>query len=155
MFTDFRYDNLGLPSNPLNPKTMADPSWKDPGLYATVGDPDVLGAVKVPTLRNVAKAPGMAPKSYGHNGVFKSLEQIVHFYNTRDALGPWCEDQGLQVLPNPNGLAKMGYEPLCWLTPDYPGTMNTEELGNLGLSPADEAAIVAFLKTLSDGYTGR
>ena len=97
----------------------------------------------------------MAPKSYGHNGVFKSLEQIVHFYNTRDALGPWCEDQGLQVLPNPNGLAKMGYEPLCWLTPDYPGTMNTEELGNLGLSPADEAAIVAFLKTLSDGYTGR
>ena len=25
-------------------------------------------------------------------------------------------------------------------------------LGNLGLSPSDEAAIVAYLKTLSDGY---
>ena len=23
-------------------------------------------------------------KAYGHNGYFKSLEEIVHFYNTRD-----------------------------------------------------------------------
>ena len=30
--------------------------------------------------------------------------------------------------------------------------VNTAELGNLGLSHAEEAAIVAFLKTLSDGY---
>jgi hypothetical protein len=28
--------------------------------------------------------------------------------------------------------------------------MNTAELGNLGLSPREEAAIVAFMKTLTD-----
>jgi hypothetical protein len=31
--------------------------------------------------------------------------------------------------------------------------VNTVELGNLGLTANEEAAIVAFLKTLSDGYT--
>ncbi len=30
--------------------------------------------------------------------------------------------------------------------------MNITELGNLGLTWAEEDAIVAFLKTLSDGY---
>lgn len=40
------------------------------------------GKFKVPTLRNIdLRAP------YGHNGVFVTLEQIVHFYNTRDVLG--------------------------------------------------------------------
>jgi hypothetical protein len=31
--------------------------------------------------------------------------------------------------------------------------MNTRQLGNLGLSDEEENAIVAFMKTLSDGYT--
>jgi len=31
-------------------------------------------------------------------------------------------------------------------------TVNHTELGNLGLTPGEETAIVAFLKTLSDGY---
>jgi hypothetical protein len=30
--------------------------------------------------------------------------------------------------------------------------VNTAELGDLGLSFADEQAIVAFMKTLTDGY---
>jgi hypothetical protein len=30
--------------------------------------------------------------------------------------------------------------------------VNTDELGNLGLTSAEEDDIVAFLKTLSDGY---
>jgi hypothetical protein len=32
--------------------------------------------------------------------------------------------------------------------------MDTEALGDLGLTPAQEAAVVAFLKTMSDGFTG-
>jgi hypothetical protein len=40
----------------------------------------------------------------------------------------------------------------CWPEPEVPENLNTAELGNLGLSPEQEAAIVAFLKTLSDGY---
>ena len=33
--------------------------------------------------------------------------------------------------------------------------MNTEELGDLGLTEAEEEAIVAFMQTLTDGYTVR
>jgi cytochrome c peroxidase len=86
-----------------------------------------LGKQKVPTLRNVAKAPWLGfVKAYTHNGYFKNLEDIVHFYNTRDV------------------------EP--WPPPEVPFNVNTDELGNLGLTPAEEAAVVAFLKTLTDGF---
>ena len=88
---------------------------------------DNTGKHKVPTLRNVAKAPSdKFIKAYMHNGVFKSLEEVVHFYNTRDV-----EDR-----PDP----EVGIN------------VNDTELGNLGLTAAEEAAIVAFMKTLSDGY---
>ena len=79
-------------------------------------------------------------KAYGHNGYFKSLEEIVHFYNTRDVL-PHCED----ITAPDEGVN-------CWPAPEYADTINADELGNLGLSAKDEAAIVAFLRTLSDGY---
>ncbi len=81
----------------------------------------------MPTLRNVDQRPydGFV-KVYGHNGVFKSLEEIVHFYNTRDVE--------------------------AWPAPEVSENVNTDELGNLGLTAAEEAAIVAFMKTLSDGY---
>jgi cytochrome c peroxidase len=36
--------------------------------------------------------------------------------------------------------------------PEYPDTVNFDELGNLGLSAADEDALVKFMRTLSDGY---
>ncbi len=86
------------------------------------------GKQKVLTLRNVDKRP--YPdfiKAYCHNGYFKSLEEIVHFYNTR-------------------------YVDPTWPAPEVPETVNTDELGNLGLTADEEAAIVAFLKTLTDGY---
>ncbi len=143
LFTDFTYDNLGLPRNPRNPFYSAPHSinpagsaWVDPGLggfLAGAGYPESVwmpefGKQKVPTLRNVAKAPGPGfIKAYGHNGYFKSLDAIVHFYNTRDV------------------------EP--WPSPEVPDTMNMDELGNLALTPAEEQALVAFLKTLSDGWT--
>jgi hypothetical protein len=41
----------------------------------------------------------------------------------------------------------------CWPAPEYADNMNTRQLGNLGLSDEEENAIVAFMKTLSDGYT--
>jgi hypothetical protein len=40
----------------------------------------------------------------------------------------------------------------CWPAPEVAANVNTDELGDLGLSNAEEAALVAFLKTLSDGY---
>jgi cytochrome c peroxidase len=74
-----------------------------------------------------------------HNGCFKSLEEVVRFYNTRDVL-PVCSAPEQKP-----GLA-------CWPLPEVSLNVNTEELGNLGLSAEEEAAVVAFLGTLSDGY---
>jgi cytochrome c peroxidase len=159
LFTDYTYDNLGVPRNPENPFYYADPvfnplgeDWVDEGLggfLETRGDYEQfadanMGKQKVPTLRNVDLRPDPGfVKAYGHNGYFKSLEGIVHFYNTRDVLpvcpGDYTEAQALDAD--------------CWPPPEVAENVNTDELGDLGLTPDEEAAIVAFLKTLSDGYT--
>jgi cytochrome c peroxidase len=102
-----------------------------------------LGKHKVPTLRNVDLRPGGSSiKAYGHNGYFKTLEGIVHFYNTRD-VKPECP--GLYT--EAEALAAD-----CWPAPEVAENVNTDELGNLGLTAEEEAAIVAFMKTLSDGF---
>ena len=150
LFTDFTFDNLGVPQNPENPAGVA-PGFVDAGLggfLLNAGyDEDVYeaewGKQKVPTLRNVDKRPdGDFVKAYGHNGYFKSLEGIVHFYNTRDVkpecAGAYTEAQALAAD--------------CWPAPEVAENVNTDELGDLGLTPKEEAAIVAFLRTLSDGY---
>ena len=158
LFTDYTFDNLGIPKNPENPATIADATWADPGLggYLASLPEDApfrayaeanMGKHKVPTLRNVDLRPSLegvpVVKAYGHNGYFKTLEGIVHFYNTRDVLpactGDYTEAQALAAN--------------CWPAPEVEANLNTRELGNLGLSADEEAAIVAFLKTLSDGYT--
>src|SRR5512141_575016 len=106
LFTDFTYDNLGTPRNPLNPFYSQNPlgdSWVDLGLGgylksagydASVYEPE-LGKFKVPTLRNVDLRPtNHFIKAYGHNGYFKSLQEIVQFYNTRDVPGAgWPEPE--------------------------------------------------------------
>lgn len=155
LFTDYSFDNLGIPRYLANPFYLADPAfnpdginWIDPGLggflksrpdYAALADVN-NGKHKVPTLRNVDKRPNpMFVKAYGHNGYFKSLKEIVHFYNTRDVLRT-C---------NPGDT---GEKVTCWPSPEVPENVNTAELGNLGLSEADENALVDFMKTLTDGY---
>jgi cytochrome c peroxidase len=86
----------------------------------------------VPTLRNVDKRPSPSfVKAYGHNGYFKSLAEIVHFYNTRDVPGA-------------------GWKGVPWPAAEYAATVNTTAVGNLGLTHGEEQAIVAFLKTLTD-----
>ena len=142
LFTDFTFDNLGMPRNPDNPFYYISDEWNpdgedwvdyglggflmNAGFPPEVYEPE-LGKQKVPTLRNVDLRPDEGfVKAYGHNGFFKSLEEITNFYNTRDV-----ED---------------------WPDPEVPMNVNTDELGDLGLTSEEEAAIVAFLKTLSDGY---
>jgi cytochrome c peroxidase len=148
LFTDFSFDNLGIPQNPENPAGVA-PAFVDPGLggfLMNVGYPEDVymaewGKHKVPTLRNVDLRPdGESVKAYGHNGYFKTLEGIVNFYNTRD-VKPVC--------PGPYTEAQAMAEG-CWPAPEVAANVNTAELGNLGLTPDEEAAIVAFLKALSD-----
>ena len=40
----------------------------------------------------------------------------------------------------------------CWPVPEVAENVNTDELGDLGLTDAEEDAVVAFLHTLSDGF---
>jgi cytochrome c peroxidase len=79
LFTDFTYDNLGIPLNPTNPSYPT----VDHGLMVTLSDAAEDGKFRVPTLRNIART---AP--YGHNGYFADLHAVVDFYNTRDTR-PW------------------------------------------------------------------
>ncbi|MCU7905561.1 MAG: c-type cytochrome [Candidatus Thiodiazotropha sp. (ex Epidulcina cf. delphinae)] len=148
-FTDFTYDNLGVPQNPENPALIADPTFVDSGLGgflmkrgepASVYEPEI-GKMKVPTLRNVDKRPTPdAVKAYMHNGYFKTLKGVVHFYNTRDVKdrcpGPFTEAEALAAN--------------CWPAPEVAENVNAEELGNLGLTDEEEDAIVAFMKALTD-----
>jgi cytochrome c peroxidase len=155
LFTDFTFDNVGLPINPANPfyrATVSNPQgtrWRDEGLggllktsgkYAGQATAHV-GKHRVPTLRNVDLRPSPNfVKAYGHNGYFKSLDAIVHFYNTRDVL-PACS----------GGTDRAGID--CWPEPEIAANINRVDFGALRLSREEEAAVVAFLRTLSDGYT--
>jgi cytochrome c peroxidase len=171
LFTDFTASNLGVPANRALPyysenvpdqqgyaANPAGSAFVDAGVGGFLGRTRQLsgepnpnsdwdsyaakfkGKYQVPTLRNVDKRPhdGFV-KAYMHNGYFKSLKDVMHFYNTRDVL-PRCaaNDPGEKVT--------------CWPAPEDPENENTRQLGNLGLSDEEENAIVAFLKTLSDGY---
>lgn len=138
LFTDFTYDNLGLPQNASIPgKPRPDPGLAGhPKIAGTPQAAAELGKHKVMGLRNIAITP-----PYGHNGVFRTLEQIVHFYNTRDTKPAVCKDSN-----DPR------FGKTCWPVPEIRNNLNTEELGDLKLTAEEEAALVAFMKTLSDGY---
>lgn len=156
LFTDFTYDNLGIPANPQNPWYGMDPSinpagrqWVDEGLgaflrtqpqYAAYAQAN-LGKHRVPTLRNIDKRPDAGfVKRYGHNGYFPDLESILHFYNTRDTR-PFIK--GIK------GVDASG----AWPKPEVLLNMNKDEMGNLKLTEQDEKDILAFLRTLNDGYS--
>jgi cytochrome c peroxidase len=171
LFTDFTASNLGVPRNPgvqiyyegpadssgYTPNS-AGTSYRDPGvggfllrMKSLSGQlnpdaewiklsPKFAGKFQVPTLRNVDMRPRPDfVKSYMHNGYFKSLKEVVHFYNTRDVL-PKCEP----------GAA--GEKVSCWPVPEDSTNLNKRQLGNLHMTGKQEQALVAFLKTLTDGY---
>jgi cytochrome c peroxidase len=153
LFTDFRYHNLGIPKLPENPfyamprKWNPDGErWVDLGLGGFLATTDEyaayaaenLGKQKTPTLRNVGKRPDPAfAKAYGHNGYFKSLMEIIHFYNLRDVL-PTCSPGGTPAVD-------------CWPPAEVSENVDRTRLGNLQLTPEEGMALVAFLGTLTDG----
>ncbi len=126
LFTNYTYDNLGIPTNP-RVYELAGGSPPDLGLG---GRTDIIepssqnGKFKVPTLRNIAKT---AP--YGHNGYFPTLAEIVSFHNTRDVL------------------------PSAWEKPEVPENVTTTGgIGNLGLTRIEELQLVTFLMSLTDQH---
>jgi len=102
--------------------------------------PKFDGKFQVPTLRNVDMRPNpQFVKAYMHNGYFKSLKEVVHFYNTRDAL-PQCK------------LGDSGEKTTCWPPAENAANINKRQLGNLRLTEREEEDLVAFLRTLTDNY---
>jgi cytochrome c peroxidase len=171
LFTDFTASNIGTPTNPSLPYYVEDrpdtwgyvanpqgSSFVDGGVGSFLSNghllsqpsavderwrklaPDNQARIRVPTLRNVDKRPYPAfVKAYGHNGYFRSLKAIVHFYNTRDVL-PRCQS------------GDPGEGTTCWPAPESATNMNTSKMGRLGLSDAEEDAIVSFMQTLTEGF---
>ena len=150
-FSEFTYYATGIPRNPAIPKN-ADPAFFDLGLCGPGRTPPSLpasvaagvtidnfcGKFRMPTLRNVAERP-----AFMHNGFFKNLPDVVRFYSTRNS--------------NPQG----------WYGQAVSNDLPTQYLGNIEVTKApfnrpasagpaltepEIADIVAFLRTLSDGY---
>ena len=121
LLTNYQYFNIGVPVNPDNPANKADANFIDLGLGGRLSEPAENGKFKTPTLRNIAKT---AP--YMHNGVFSTLEEVVAFYNI---------DKKESSFPPPEMIDNI-----------------TTEVDFLKLNdPVDIDAVVAFMKTLSDG----
>lgn len=164
LFTDFTSSNLGVPKNMSipyyyettpdhygfipNPAGMSFLDLGVGGFLSSASVPDAAwaslapqfdGKMQVPTLRNVDQRPYRGfVKAYMHNGYLKSLKEVVHFYNTRDHR---C------ATPNDPHARRT-----CWPAPEVSANEDTT-VGNLGLSDSDEDDIVAFLRTLTDGFT--
>jgi cytochrome c peroxidase len=171
LFTDTTYNNLGLPKNVKLPWYSEDTpdqwgftanplgfGFTDEGMGLFLdgyygAPPDLDWGVQLPQFEgkfqtSTARDAAMVPypgfvKAYMHNGYLTSLKEVVHFYNTRDVYP-------FPVLSGncPKGTVE---KVTCWPMPEDPNNENTT-IGKLGLSDEEENDIVAFLKTLVDGY---
>ena len=198
-FTMYCYANIGIPKNPGNPyyeetDPISNPTGYNPlgtkfvdyglggnavgGLDGTKfynntpGDiPQFRGLFQTPTTRNVGVRPDPTfVKAYMHNGILKSLQEVVHFYNTRNIAvnasggqvafdlrsGPPSGYTAIwpppEVLDNVQNVA--GYTPAQAAAAGTTGvTAYNGQVGNLGLTPSQEADLVNFLMILGDGYT--
>ncbi|HEV7815545.1 MAG TPA: cytochrome-c peroxidase, partial [Janthinobacterium sp.] len=175
LFTDFSYEGIGVPRNMAIPAN-SDPGYFDMGicgplrtdhLPATPGAANKFcGLFKAPTLRNVATR-----QSFFHNGIFHSLEQTIHFYNTRDTMPQlWYPTVGgtARATPDPAfptyGLITTQYtggtvQKFNDLPAAYRSNIDTQlpldgrQAGSA--NPMTEAQIgdlLCFLQTLTDGY---
>ncbi len=146
LFTDFSYDNLGVPRNPAIARND-DPTYYDLGLCERADlatRTDLCGAFKVPSLRNVAQR-----QAFFHNGRFGTLKEAVTFYVQRDT-----NPEKWYPL-NADGSVKKFDD----LPPQHHANVNTTEVpynrrpGDApALSDAEVDDVIAFLRTLNDGY---
>jgi cytochrome c peroxidase len=147
-FTDFGFVAIGVPRNKSIPAN-SDPGYFDLGACGPVrkdlaNRPKYCGMFKAPTLRNVA-----VRQSFYHNGIFHTLEEAVAFYATRDTnperwypLGGDGKPQKFNDLPA-----------RYWSNIDFEPPFGRRPGDAPAMSEQDIADIVAFLRTLTDGFT--
>lgn len=141
IYSDSSFHNIGLPPNPR--AAHFDANNPDLGLAGFTGVVGHEGDFRTPTLRNTdMRKHRFFTRAYMHNGYFKSLEQVVHFYNTA-AIKPTCQMSGAS--------AAQAIANNCWPLPETPSVLPlTGLVGDLGLTTQEEAALVSYLKTLTD-----
>ncbi|MGZ9722367.1 cytochrome-c peroxidase [Rhizobium miluonense] len=148
-FTDFEFEALGVPRNPAIPAN-ADAHYYDTGICGPLRNDTYsvqqqnCGLFKTPTLRNVATR-----HVFFHNGVYRTLEDVTRFYVKRDT-------NPEEIYPKDASGKVVKYDDL---PPQYRANIDiidapmNRKLGDApALSDAEIADVVAFLRTLSDGY---
>jgi cytochrome c peroxidase len=85
LFTDGAFHSIGVGWNGKN--------YMDRGRYEITHSPSDMGAMKTPTLRNVALRP-----YFMHDGSMSSLKQVVTYYNNGGARGALNMDKRIQPL---------------------------------------------------------
>lgn len=146
-FTDDGLINIGVPRN-AKLQANADPAYFDMGLCGPyrkdlADHKEYCGTFKTPSLRNVAER-----KVFFHNGSFTSLAQVLRFYAQRDTSPqkwyPKNLDGSIHKFDDlPPGLAaNVNTEP----------PFDRQRGGKPSLSEVEITDVIAFLKTLSDGY---
>lgn len=148
LFTDHQYEALGVPRNPQLAANR-DPRYHDMGICGPVrsdlhAETQYCGMFATPTLRNVATR-----HVFFHNGVYHTLRQVLDFYDFRAT-----EPQ--KIYPRePDGRLAL-YDDL---PQQYDANVDVTDPPfdrkrgmRPPLSPQDEEDIIAFLKTLTDGW---
>ena len=146
-FTDDGLIALGVPRNRSLPAN-ADPAFFDLGLCGPLrtdlkDQPQYCGLFKTPSLRNVATR-----QAFFHNGVYHRLDEAVRFYTLRDT-------QPQKLYRDAQGRPQRVPDDL-----PAPYRANLNQDAPFGQKPGDKPRlteaevqdIVAFLKTLNDGY---
>ena len=144
IFSEFTYYATGIPRNPAIPRN-SDPSFYDLGLCGPeraapalpanvlpgVTIENFCGKFRMPTLRNVAERP-----AFMHNGFFRDLRDVVRFYSNR-TITSTSNDLPAKYQANIEKVKA----PFNRVATDGPA-----------LTEPEVNDIVAFLRTLSDGY---
>ena len=147
--TDYQFEAFGAPRN-KEILANRNPHYYDLGLCGPMRtDLKTAGAYcglfKTPTLRNVATR-----KVFFHNGVFHSLDDVMHFYVERETdPARWYPRRKDGTIDVYNDLPKRYKKNVD--TADAPFDRKAGDAP--ALNAAEIKDIIAFLGTLTDGYT--
>ncbi|WP_035483428.1 cytochrome c peroxidase [Paraburkholderia phenoliruptrix] len=148
MFTDYQYEALGAPRN-NDIAANKDPEFFDMGICGPFrtdlkGQTQYCGMFLTPTLRNVSTR-----KVFFHNGVFASLEQVMAFYNERNTAPQKFYPRGVDgKVQKYNDLPARFHANID----DKDAPFDRKFGDTPAMTDADIRDIIAFLKTLDDGY---
>ncbi|MFZ6657771.1 cytochrome-c peroxidase [Undibacterium sp. TJN19] len=148
LFTDFTYDNIGVPRN-MRIAATANPAYFDLGLCGPDRldlntRTDLCGAFKVPTLRNVATR-----KVFFHNGRFTSLRDALGFYVRRDT----NPEEWYPLAADGSVMKFNDLPPQYWSNVNVTEVPYNRKRGMTAALSADEIEdVIKFLGTLTDGY---